>query len=118
MSTERKRACTATSSGRQPRWSLAVLIIAGVCAGATQASAQFSGARSAPGEAGDPYPRMPSIAPIGVRIDKYLDVPASARGPAIDPAKGYRLQELGRGLYMICLLYTSPSPRDRQKSRM
>ena len=22
------------------------------------------------------------------------------------------------GLYLVCLLYTSPSPRDRQKSRM
>jgi hypothetical protein len=28
-------------------------------------------------------------------------VPASAQGPAIDPAKGYRLQGLGKGLYMI-----------------
>jgi hypothetical protein len=44
---------------------------------------------------------VPSIAPLGVRIDKYLDVPASARGPAIDPARGYRLQDLGQGLYMI-----------------
>jgi glyoxylase-like metal-dependent hydrolase (beta-lactamase superfamily II) len=44
---------------------------------------------------------MPGIAPIGVRIGKYLEVPASARGPAVDPAKGYRLQDLGGGLYMI-----------------
>jgi glyoxylase-like metal-dependent hydrolase (beta-lactamase superfamily II) len=44
---------------------------------------------------------MPSIAPIGVRTGKYLDVPASANGPAVDPAKGYRLQDLGKGLYMI-----------------
>ena len=42
---------------------------------------------------------MPSIAPIGVRIGKYMDVPASAQGPAVDPAKGYRLQDLGSGLY-------------------
>jgi glyoxylase-like metal-dependent hydrolase (beta-lactamase superfamily II) len=28
-------------------------------------------------------------------------LPASARGPAIDPARGYRLQQLGAGLYMI-----------------
>jgi glyoxylase-like metal-dependent hydrolase (beta-lactamase superfamily II) len=48
-----------------------------------------------------PYANMPTIAPIGVRIDKHLDVPASARGPAIDPAKGYRLQDLGDGLYMV-----------------
>jgi len=44
---------------------------------------------------------MPSIAPIGVRIGKYIDVPASSQGPAIDAAKGYRLQNLGDGLYMV-----------------
>ncbi|MGO0999639.1 MBL fold metallo-hydrolase [Lysobacter sp. CA196] len=48
-----------------------------------------------------PYADMPSIAPIGVRIGKYIDVPANARGPAVDPAKGYRLQDLGLGLYMV-----------------
>ena len=51
--------------------------------------------------AGEPYPNMPSIAPIGVRIGKYFDVPPSSQGPAIDPAKGYRLQDMGSGLYMI-----------------
>ena len=56
---------------------------------------------SPPGAAGTPFPHMPQIAPIGVRIGKYIDVPVSARGPAIDPAKGYRLQDLGRGLYMV-----------------
>ncbi len=54
-----------------------------------------------PGAAGEPYPGMPAIAPIGVRIGKYMDVPASAQGPAIDPAKGYRRQDLGKGLYMV-----------------
>ena len=44
---------------------------------------------------------MPSIAPIGVKIGKYMDVPPSAAGPAIDAAKGYRVQDLGSGLYMI-----------------
>ena len=53
------------------------------------------------GAPGEPYPDMPSIAPIGVRIGKYMDVPASAQGPAVDPAKGYRLQDLGSGLYLI-----------------
>jgi glyoxylase-like metal-dependent hydrolase (beta-lactamase superfamily II) len=53
-------------------------------------------------DAGDErYPNMPSIAPIGEKIGKYLDVPASALGPAVDPAKGYRLQDLGSGLYMV-----------------
>ncbi len=48
-----------------------------------------------------PYEDMPEIAPIGVRVDKYLDVPESAKQPAIDPAKGYRIQELGKGLYLV-----------------
>lgn len=51
--------------------------------------------------AATPYPRMPAIAPIGERIEKYLDLPASARGPAVDANKGYRLQDLGDGLYLI-----------------
>ena len=54
-----------------------------------------------PSTPGKPYPNMPRIAPIGVRIGKYHDIPASARGPAVDPAKGYRLQDLGSGLYLI-----------------
>src|SRR5712691_13093026 len=53
------------------------------------------------GAAGEPYPGMPAIAPIGVGIGKYMDVPASGQGPAVDPAKGYRLQDLGGGLYLI-----------------
>jgi glyoxylase-like metal-dependent hydrolase (beta-lactamase superfamily II) len=87
--------------GNSSRFFLAVLIMAGICACAAGAHAQSSVSNSAPGEAGEPYPNMPSIAPIGVRIAKYMDVPASALGPPIDPAKGYRLQDLGSGLYMI-----------------
>ncbi|MEO6236024.1 MAG: MBL fold metallo-hydrolase [Vicinamibacterales bacterium] len=44
---------------------------------------------------------MPTLAPIGVRVDEYIDVVDSAKGPAIDPAKGYRTQKLGEGLYMV-----------------
>jgi glyoxylase-like metal-dependent hydrolase (beta-lactamase superfamily II) len=54
-----------------------------------------------PGAEGEPYSDMPWIARIGARTGKYLDVPASAQGPAIDPAKGYRLQDLGGGLFMV-----------------
>jgi glyoxylase-like metal-dependent hydrolase (beta-lactamase superfamily II) len=50
---------------------------------------------------GNPYPNMPRIAPIGERIEKYINVNESAKGPSIDPNKGYRIQELGKGLYMI-----------------
>jgi len=55
----------------------------------------------AEGTQGPPYPNMPAIAAIGVRTEKYLDVPVSARAPALDPAKGYRLQDLGQGLYVV-----------------
>jgi glyoxylase-like metal-dependent hydrolase (beta-lactamase superfamily II) len=48
-----------------------------------------------------PYENMPEIAPPGVRIGKYLGLPEDAKGPPIDPAKGYRLQRLGRNLYMV-----------------
>jgi glyoxylase-like metal-dependent hydrolase (beta-lactamase superfamily II) len=50
---------------------------------------------------GTPYDRMPTLAPIGVRVDTYLQVPDSAKGPTVDPAKGYRIQKLGEGLYMV-----------------
>jgi glyoxylase-like metal-dependent hydrolase (beta-lactamase superfamily II) len=53
------------------------------------------------GTPGLPYGAMPELASIGVRVDRYLDVPASAKGPAIDAAKGYRIEKLGDGLYMI-----------------
>lgn len=54
-----------------------------------------------PGTPGAPYANMPAIAPIGVRIGKYMDIPESAKGPPIDSAKGYRIQDLGKGLYMV-----------------
>jgi glyoxylase-like metal-dependent hydrolase (beta-lactamase superfamily II) len=51
--------------------------------------------------AADPYPNMPAIAPIGARIGRYLDVPATAVGPAIPAGQAYRVEDLGLGLYMI-----------------
>jgi glyoxylase-like metal-dependent hydrolase (beta-lactamase superfamily II) len=47
------------------------------------------------------YENMPAIPPIGIRIGKYMDVPESAKGPAIDAVKGYRIQNLGKDLYMV-----------------
>lgn len=58
-------------------------------------------AESPPGLAGRPYRDMPAIAPIGVRVDRYLPVPAAGAPRPIDPAKGYRLDTLGRSLYMV-----------------
>ena len=69
--------------------------------GAVAIKGQSAGSSAPPGAAGEAYPNMPLIAPIGVRIDRYMDVPASSQGPPIDPARGYRLQDLGSGLYMI-----------------
>ena len=89
------------SDSRARKLFLAALIVAAACVCAAGTHAQSPGSTSAPGAAAEPYPNMPSIAPIGVRIGKYMDVPASAQGPAVDPAKGYRLQDLGSGLYMI-----------------
>jgi glyoxylase-like metal-dependent hydrolase (beta-lactamase superfamily II) len=54
-----------------------------------------------PPKFGVPYPDMPKIAPIGVRIGHHLPIPEHAKGPPVDPAKNYRLQEMGTGLYMI-----------------
>ena len=83
------------------RRSLYAIVVAAATASAYGQSTSSGVAANVQGAAGDPYPDMPSIAPIGVRIGKYLDVPASSRGPAVDPAKGYRLQDLGSGLYMV-----------------
>jgi glyoxylase-like metal-dependent hydrolase (beta-lactamase superfamily II) len=90
---------TATRISRKFFRALSIVWSVLACAAGTHA--QSAGSSSPPGEAAEPYPNMPLIAPIGVRIGKYLDVPASAQGPAVDPAKGYRLQELGSGLYMV-----------------
>ena len=54
-----------------------------------------------PGEAGDPYAQMNHLAPIGVRTGKYLEIPETAKGPPVDPAKGYRTEQLGQGLYLL-----------------
>ncbi len=78
-----------------------VVLLIGICAGPDGGYSQSDSSSTAPGAAGEPYPNMPSIASIGLRIPKYMDVPASAQGPAIDPVKGYRVQDLGKGLYMI-----------------
>src|SRR5437867_12919208 len=56
------------------------LMIVSICAATNCAYAQSENSSSNPGAAGEPYPNMPSIAPIGVRIAKYMDVPASSQG--------------------------------------
>jgi glyoxylase-like metal-dependent hydrolase (beta-lactamase superfamily II) len=41
------------------------------------------------------------IAPIGVMPPAFMKIPPSARGPEIDRKKGYRIESLGNGLYMV-----------------
>jgi glyoxylase-like metal-dependent hydrolase (beta-lactamase superfamily II) len=48
-----------------------------------------------------PYENMPDVAPIGERINSYLPVPDSAEGTPIDATKGYRIEKLGRDLFMV-----------------
>jgi glyoxylase-like metal-dependent hydrolase (beta-lactamase superfamily II) len=81
---------------RNPIAGLALLVSV-VIFGAVEAA----GSKASEGTDAAPYPDMPKVAPIGERIGQYLAVPAEAKGPPVDPAKGYRLQELGKGLYMI-----------------
>jgi glyoxylase-like metal-dependent hydrolase (beta-lactamase superfamily II) len=58
-------------------------------------------AEDTPGAAGQPYPNMPAIAPLGVRIGRHLKIPEASKGPAIDPKVGYRRQDLGKGLHVV-----------------
>ena len=77
------------------------LLLAGICALAETLQAQSNGSGGQPPAAEAPYPPVPSIPAIGVQNTNYLHVPASALGPSVDPAKGYRRQDLGQGLYMV-----------------
>ena len=49
------------------------------------------------------------------RMDRHSEIAAVV---SIESAKLETLQQRFDRLFSICLLYTSPSPRDRQKSRM
>ena len=79
------------------------LLVLGLCAVCSVAGGLSSAlaAEDIEGAPGQPYADMPSIAPLGVRIGRHFEVPAASQGPAVDPAKGYRLQNLGDGLYMV-----------------
>jgi glyoxylase-like metal-dependent hydrolase (beta-lactamase superfamily II) len=90
----------ATIGRKEPNMMLrpTLLAAAAVCAvlGAAPCNAQAPA-----GSPGTPYRDMPDLAPIGVRPDRYLPVPESAKAPPLDPAKGYRTQKLGRDLYLV-----------------
>src|SRR5258706_11407029 len=50
---------------------------------------------------GAPYPNMPDYAPPQVHATEYGPVPTAELGPAIDPARGYRVEGFGGGVYMV-----------------
>ena len=52
------------------------------------------------------------------RDEAKMTLVSVADRPGIAAAIFVPLSEAGINVDMICLLYTSPSPRDRQKSRM
>lgn len=50
---------------------------------------------------GPPYPNMPDIVPPNVRSSEYAAIAAAELGPPIDPAKGYRTENFGGGVFMV-----------------
>lgn len=87
---------------RQPvRAFILAATVAATCGCYDAAHGPTGNSDAQPPAIGDAHPGPPLIAPIGVRIEKYADVPAESQGPPIDPSKGYRLQELGPDLYMV-----------------
>ena len=68
---------------------------------ATTFALVFVAAHAAAAQEISPYPNAPDIAPPMTHIAKYAPVLQSSLGPAIDPAKGYRVQDLGEGAFMV-----------------
>ncbi|MGM4916269.1 MBL fold metallo-hydrolase [Tardiphaga sp. 813_E8_N1_3] len=85
------------------RWFWVAMSLTAVALGAGLMSSETTRVQpeAPPGLPGAPYAEMPAIAPIGVRVDRYLPPPSDAAATPIDPAKGYRLQQLGRDLYVV-----------------
>jgi glyoxylase-like metal-dependent hydrolase (beta-lactamase superfamily II) len=91
-----------THRPRSRRTALARVSLTAIVAGVLWIGASLAAQNGArPGTPGVPYENMPALAPVGVRVDRYFNVPDSAKGPSVDPAKGYRTQPLGDGVYMI-----------------
>jgi glyoxylase-like metal-dependent hydrolase (beta-lactamase superfamily II) len=85
----------------QSRTRLAGILLLGLSAAPAAALAQTGEGGSGRGAVEAPHPQLPSIAPIGVRIAEYLGIPETAKGPSLPAGKAYRLEDLGRGLWMV-----------------
>lgn len=80
---------------------IATAVVAALGCPSAQANVDVASTEAPAGQAGVPYQNRPVLAPIGVRVDRYLPIPDDVAAPPIDPAKGYRIQKLGRGLFMV-----------------
>src|SRR5947208_16371580 len=75
---------------------LAGFVITIVCASTVGIRGQSADPTSEPGAAGEPYPNIPSIAPIGVRIGKFMAVTDSYQGPPCYTDKGNYMYDTDR----------------------
>ena len=85
----------------------------------TTSAAATSEAGASGADAGVTNPNVrPSVATLNAMLDKALDpnVPNSEKTELVQGSE--KDPQLFDKLVKACLLYTSPSPRDRQKSRM
>jgi glyoxylase-like metal-dependent hydrolase (beta-lactamase superfamily II) len=101
-----KHAEGAAGLAGRPAWPLALAALA--CAGSTALGGCHGGdayAQAGNGNQstawGAPYANMPNIVPPNVRQDAYRPLTAAQAGPAIDPVKGYRTENLGGGVHMV-----------------
>ena len=86
---------------------LALAVIVPLALGSIDGCGKSEAAPAAPGPGkqaspwGAPYPNMPDYAPPQVHATEYGPVPSAELGPATDPAKGYRVEDFGGGVYMV-----------------
>jgi glyoxylase-like metal-dependent hydrolase (beta-lactamase superfamily II) len=99
-----RRGILASSAGLARRLALPALMLAGVgalqaCGDSEAQALARKGAQATPW--GQPYSNMPEIVPPNVRTDAYTPLTDAQMGPPIDPLKGYRIDNLGGGVYTV-----------------
>jgi glyoxylase-like metal-dependent hydrolase (beta-lactamase superfamily II) len=82
------------------RVSAALALLVGALSFAVGIQGKAQGIREPKSAAQESYPNSPRAA-AGARMGMHREVPDGAKGPPIDLKKGYRIQLLGRGLYMV-----------------
>jgi glyoxylase-like metal-dependent hydrolase (beta-lactamase superfamily II) len=77
----------------------AITVALGGCSAGDAQAQQRPGTQATPW--GRPYANMPDIVPPNVRNSAYPPLTAAQKGPAIDPVKGYRVENLGGGVHVV-----------------